>query len=205
MLSFWHERGSLNTAMDIVRCMPSLGEELTNRLRYSRFGRDIFGPKIARPTARWLDANFPDETRSLAEPCDGEPSTESSAESAALPPVETATARVAADVDTADDADEAFGAIDLTPTSPKALLGLLQELGKQVKNHNLVVVAAGIAFWGLLAIPATLSPSSRSQVSCSTQTPSRNRSKTISQVFPKKRRPSLVSSSKAFLGVAPVA
>ena len=156
MLSFWHERGSLNTAMDIVRCMPSLGEELTNRLRYSQFGRDIFGPKIARPTARWLDANFPDETRSLAEPCDGEPSTESSAESAALPPVETATARVAADVDTADDADEAFGAIDLTPTSPKALLGLLQELGKQVKNHNLVVVAAGIAFLGFACHPSHL-------------------------------------------------
>lgn len=206
MLSFWHERGSLNTAMDIVRCMPSLGEELTNRLRYSRFGRDIFGPKIAGPAARWLDANFPDETRSLAEPCDGEPSTESSAESAALPPVETATARVAADVDTADDADEAFGAIDLTPTSPKALLGLLQELGKQVKNHNLVVVAAGIAFFGVcLPSQPPCSASSRSRVSCSTQTPSRNRSKTISQVFPKKRRPSLVSSSKAFLGVAPVA
>ena len=180
----WNTSGSLNTSMDIVRSMPSLGEELTDRLRDSRFGRDVFGPKIARPAARWLDANFPDETRSLAE--------------AATTPVDT-------DVDTADATDDAFSEIDVTPTTPKAFLGLLRELGKRVKNHNLVVVAAGIAFWGLLAIPATLSPSSRSQVSCSTQTPSRNRSKTISQVFPKKRRPSLVSSSKAFLGVAPVA
>ena len=131
----WNTSGSLNTSMDIVRSMPSLGEELTDRLRDSRFGRDVFGPKIARPAARWLDANFPDETRSLAE--------------SATTPVDT-------DVDTADATDDAFSEIDVTPTTPKAFLGLLRELGKRVKNHNLVVVAAGIAFWGLLAIPATL-------------------------------------------------
>ncbi len=129
--------------------MPSLGEELTERLRDSKFGRDVFGPKIAAPTARWLQDNF-------VEP-DAEPEqngTEPDGEMTAGAEVDTLTSP---DADHADLLEEdEFGKIDLTPTTPKALLGLMKELSKRVKNHNLVVVAAGIAFWGLLAIPATL-------------------------------------------------
>lgn len=136
--------------------MPSLGEELTTRLRDSSFGRNVFGPKVARPVARWLQTNFV-ETTDAPEPVTdsiGEPTIEVD------PTPESDAARSAAvvvelDVPIPDTAD-AVKVLDLTPDSPRALMGMVKELGDRVKNHNLIVVAAGIAFWGLLAIPATL-------------------------------------------------
>jgi len=136
--------------MGTVAGMPSWGEELTERLSESKFGRDVFGPKVAAPTARWLQQNFVDSDESI------ETNGTSGGELFEAAPVAVAEVDVLDDVAAQALADDAHGEIDLTPTSPKALPGLLKELGERIKNHNLVVVAAGIAFWGLLAIPATL-------------------------------------------------
>lgn len=134
--------------------MPSLGQELTERLRDSKFGRDVFGPKIARPTARWLHEHFVDDIDGAG--ADDQVADDKTPDEEAATQAEVATI-AALPVALPDVAvDEELGELDLTPTTPKALLGLIKELGKRVKNHNLVVVAAGIAFWGLLAIPATL-------------------------------------------------
>ena len=131
--------------------MPSLGEELTGRLRDSKFGRDVFGPKIATPAARWLQQNFVEGDDAAA--ANGH----ARSEAAALTALETLDASEDNQINGAQDtSDDELGEIDLTPTSPKELAGLLKELSKRIKNHNLVVVAAGIAFWGLLAIPAIL-------------------------------------------------
>ena len=130
--------------------MPSLGEQLTERLRDSRFGRDVFGPKIAGPTARWLQENFVDDPDEIT----ADDGATESPESPAMTAVAVLDEVQVAPPDVVD--EDELGEIDLTPTTPAAFLGLLKELGKRVKNHNLVVVAAGIAFWGLLAIPATL-------------------------------------------------
>ncbi len=128
--------------------MPSLGEELTERLRDSRFGRDIFGPKVARPVAHWLQTNFVDD------PVVGESAAIGALDSTAVVPA-PADELVNVEIPVPDLVDDE-PVLDLTPTTPRAALALLKELGARVKNHNLVVVAAGIAFWGLLAIPATL-------------------------------------------------
>lgn len=124
--------------------MMSLAEDLTERLRDSKFGRDIFAPKVARPVAAWLDDNFGDADE--AETDDSVDAVAAAEPLAELEPV--------AEVQLVEEAlaDE----IDLTPSSPKAFLGTLKALSARIKNHNLVVVAAGIAFWGLLAIPAIL-------------------------------------------------
>lgn len=128
--------------------MPSLGVALTERLSDSKFGRDVFGPKSAVPAVRWLQDTF---VEPAAEPEHN--GTEAGVEVIAGAEVATLTEPDAGHADLAE--QDELGEIDLTPTTPKALLGLLKELGQRVKNHNLVVVAAGIAFWGLLAIPAT--------------------------------------------------
>jgi membrane protein len=137
----------------------SLGDELTERLKESRFGRDIFGPRIAEPAARWLSTNFVEAD---------DPATESGSEQmATVERAEAAQLDSAKSIDVVglDDAEatepeaaepEELEELDLTPGSPKAVLGTLKALGQRIKVHNLVVVAAGIAFWGLLAIPATL-------------------------------------------------
>ncbi len=132
--------------------MSSFGEELSDRFRESRFGRDVFGPKIARPTVRWLQATFPEDTAledAAVEDATIEDATVENSEAAALLEADVVPLIGAA-------GEEELGDIDLMPTTPKQLLATLKEIGKRVKNHNLVVVAAGIAFWGLLAIPATL-------------------------------------------------
>ena len=144
--------------------MPSMGEELTDRLSSSKFGRQVFGPKVARPVAKWLQDNFVDPTSPAAihaeAEADGDAEAAAQAEIAAQAEMAAEAAALAmaelpvSPPDVSPDVE--LGELDLTPTTPKALLGLLKELGKRVKNHNLVVVAAGIAFWGLLAIPATL-------------------------------------------------
>lgn len=123
--------------------MASLADELTERLRESRFGRDIFGPKVARPVAAWLAQNFGEEHGSVEE------------EQA---PAENAShAQDGSETQFGSATDSVAGTdIDLTPSSPKAFLASMRELSTRIKNHNLVVVAAGIAFWGLLAIPAIL-------------------------------------------------
>jgi len=125
---------------------------LVDRLRSSRFGQQILGPRIAAPIAKWL-------TENLVEPPTGQAAEqlvavdESDAASMAQPgSVGSQAAAVEAEVAAEDEVEE----LDLTPDSPRAVVQTLKALGQRVKVHNLVVVAAGIAFWGLLAIPATL-------------------------------------------------
>jgi len=125
----------------------SLSDEWTERLRESRFGRDIFGPKVARPLASWLDTNFGDGDDALDSSLnDGQTDVLVEAQ-AAVVKVQVAETKAAL----AGGTD-----IELTPTTLAALMASLREIGQRIKNHNLVVVAAGIAFWGLLAIPAIL-------------------------------------------------
>jgi len=145
--------------LGIVGFMPptSLADELTEKLRESRFGQDFFGPRIAGPAAKWLATNFVE----VAPNGEGEDTAgiqlEDALGSAVTDPVPEPDGLGTVDphlATTVEDVSEQ--PLDLTPTSPKAMLALLKALGERVKNHNLVVVAAGIAFWGLLAIPAIL-------------------------------------------------
>lgn len=120
--------------------MPaSRGEELTERISNSRFGRDVLGPKVARPLASWLESAFRDDQAELPEA----PTSDFVAESAPAQPIETEQPIVTADAPS----DQSW---------VRRFVASLRDLSARVKNHNLVVVAAGIAFWGLLAIPATL-------------------------------------------------
>ena len=139
----------LRAGLGMVALVSSLGEELSERFRESRFGREHFGPKVARPAARWLQANFPDDALTQASAVDAQAIATEPTAPEALRAVDVVPPELAA-------ATEDLGEIDLTPTTPKQLVATLKELGKRVKQHNLVVVAAGIAFWGLMAIPATL-------------------------------------------------
>lgn len=116
--------------------------ELAERVREARFTREVIGPKVARPLAGWLESTFADENGSEAAPvAEVEPSEIETAETQ----VEEALVEEAAD--------------ELAPASdarPKGFVAVVKALMSRIKEHNLVVVAAGIAFWGLLAIPAVL-------------------------------------------------
>lgn len=158
----------------------SIVDEWTDKLRESRFGQDVFGPRVARPLARWLTTNFDDPA---------EVGTGSSAITSVAPGFVDGVADIGvADVGVAGEG----GADSALPSSPSVPLGhqdradpvlangdtsereieamqasgsdsifarfiaAAKDLSRRIKVHNLVVVAAGIAFWGLLAIPATL-------------------------------------------------
>jgi len=131
---------------------PSTAQEWTDRFRTSRFGRDIFGPKIAQPVALWLTENFADPEANAQ--ANGH--RENGNHPNATQPDATQPIGVAEPEEQAAEVDEDVEELDLTPDSPKAFLNTLKALSQRIKVHNLVVVAAGIAFWGLLAIPATL-------------------------------------------------
>lgn len=147
--------------------MPSLGEELTERLRDSRFGREFFGPRIAQPAARWLERNFGAEPIDRAE-FGGAGSGESIVAIVDLHATELVEvafpspvpASASGSVLPADplppDLVPVDAEVDARESEGRKLMEVVKELGERVKEHNLVVVAAGIAFWGLLAIPATL-------------------------------------------------
>lgn len=156
---------------------PSLGEELTERLSSSRFGRDVLGPKVARPLASWLETTFGDDkpnpdASTTAEATSDAPGATNPPNIATVPAAEgrvsTATRGAALDESGHDElivngsAPAAAAAAVVVGSAPRhqplaQRLGTsLRDLSARVKNHNLVVVAAGIAFWGLLAIPATL-------------------------------------------------
>lgn len=124
-------------------------EEWTDKFRTSRFGRDVFGPRFAEPVARWLTDNFVED-----EPTNG--SSAGDIEVVADRELVRAEPALGAPEPASADAPEDIEELDLTPTSPKAFINTLKALSQRIKVHNLVVVAAGIAFWGLLAIPATL-------------------------------------------------
>lgn len=182
---------------DPKRQLSDTAQDLTKRVRESRFGKDVLGPKVARPLAKWLDSNFAEQAHS-AETSDGdgadgadgadwageagEPGSvvesldanELPVAAATAPPQDLAAAyevvpaaperTPAAAAGSAMVATERASATSAAPelqvevasVRPQGALGFAKALGQRVKDHNLVVVAAGIAFWGLLAIPATL-------------------------------------------------
>lgn len=119
--------------------MPSV-DELTDRLRDSRFGREVIGPKVARPVTTWLQSTFPDSA-----------------------PLEQASEAPTIDEAAEDLAEQSEAEQDLPGgdqeamvEKPTGFLGVAKAVKDRLAEHNLVVVAAGIAFWGLLAIPAIL-------------------------------------------------
>jgi membrane protein len=112
--------------------------EITEKVRTSRFGRQTLGPKVARPLARWLTDTFGEDDRAVppvAEP--NEPT-----------PADTLVCQAENEEPT-----EPTGPADPGRATAK---GVALAVKDRIKEHNLVVVAAGIAFWGLLAIPALL-------------------------------------------------
>lgn len=146
-------------------------QQLTQRVRQSRFGQDVLGPKVAQPLAQWLDTNFGEngENGENGEALDREPVDAELDTAATSPPLANFASEVQAVVATSPEVDQADVTPPVEPT-PSVLndeveqgtkgttsaFAFLKALGQRVKEHNLVVVAAGIAFWGLLAIPATL-------------------------------------------------
>lgn len=129
---------------------------LAHRAQHSRFTQDVFAPKVAQPLSRWLDDNFGETTTSQSPPevpavPDDEPAAQPAPEL-----TETADATQEAATQELATQELATEELDLKLRSPGDTLGFVKALGQRIKNHNLVVVAAGIAFWGLLAIPATL-------------------------------------------------
>lgn len=111
--------------------------ELTERVREARFTQEVLGPKIARPLAGWLESTFTDEAATVAEP-EPEPIAAEEAEPALVE----------------QPAEEIV--VDMIDARPKGFVAVVKAVMARIKEHNLVVVAAGIAFWGLLAIPAVL-------------------------------------------------
>lgn len=152
-------------------------DELTDKVRTSKFGREVLGPKVARPMASWLEQTFGDDIDASTT---GTPSTETGDASAlgsvrldppdASPASDTAT--LAGDVAAATRAESQSGKDGVRPppqsgedgvrphppaeAAPSGFKEVALAVKDRIKDHNLVVVAAGIAFWGLLAIPAVL-------------------------------------------------
>ena len=122
--------------------------ELAERVREARFTREVIGPKVARPLAGWLESTFADENGSEPSPvAEVEPTEIETVE----PQVEETQLKEAPAEEAVDD--------EVAPVAdarPKGFVAVVKALMARIKEHNLVVVAAGIAFWGLLAIPAVL-------------------------------------------------
>lgn len=176
---------------------PEPVEKATQLLTESKFGKEVLGPKVARPLAGWLQRTFSDAdavdpsvdlstpnsassfstsigdaTASAGRDVAGS-ATGTAAPGGAAPPVSaragTATAGTAT-AGTAIAGTASRGAVtaDATATQaftstaaeaarpPKGIKEVALALKDRIKDHNLIVVAAGIAFWGLLAIPAVL-------------------------------------------------
>lgn len=111
--------------------------ELTERVREARFTREVIGPKVARPLAGWLESTFTDEEAPVAE-SELAPVVEIEPEPEPVEELPEETVEAAADA------------------RPQGFVAVVKAVMARIKEHNLVVVAAGIAFWGLLAIPAIL-------------------------------------------------
>ena len=121
--------------------------EITERVRTSRFAREVIGPRIARPLAGWLEETFAEDADEHR-PVVAEPTTTRLPEVSAP---EVSVPEVSAPEASAQEARDTRARHGAARTKD-----VLAGLKDGIKNHNLVVVAAGIAFWGLLAIPAVL-------------------------------------------------
>ena len=138
--------------------------ELTERVREARFTREVIGPKVARPLAGWLSTTFADEAED--QPADEQTALEPTAldgaaqDHAASETSDGAASDEVPSVDlSSDDLSRGETASDVASeidTRPKGFVAVVKAVIARIKDHNLVVVAAGIAFWGLLAIPAVL-------------------------------------------------
>lgn len=151
MPSDCRDSGACSDVVTIVEVPTARVTELAERVRDSRFTQDVIGPKVARPLAGWLQDTFADD--------DGPDGSQGVVPETPSALVEVAPIEVApepieteAEPDTAD-TDDAVAEGNERPTS---FVAVVKALMARIKNHNLVVVAAGIAFWGLLAIPAVL-------------------------------------------------
>ena len=142
--------------------------------------QNVIGPKLLEPVAEWYGASQRESDESGSDP-DAGPSVETlpgsdqstsplpDADSTSLASAQVAEAFFAGPDAGATPTAEPTGAassasepgliaavIDV-PVSRSALIkDVALRVKTRIKSHNLAVVAAGIAFWGLLAIPAML-------------------------------------------------
>lgn len=160
---------------------PSRREQLSSRLADSPFVQNVVGPKVLKPVADWYGENVDtdvdaEELAPAAAPEPPSPADESVDQDPEISP-SLASAKSAEAFFAAPDPEEApADETEPAPTAPVAPSGAAQPLDNaraaqtrlarakviglgvkaRVKEHNLNVVAAGIAFWTLLAIPAIL-------------------------------------------------
>lgn len=141
-------------------------QQVLDRLSESAFVRDVVGPKIIEPITHWYsDQVVIDQPTDALDPAglsDGEIDLRSPEAAGSLASAQRAEAFLAGD------AQEAPVARPLSvepeePAAPVPAVGgvagareIFDRVRARIKSHNLNVVAAGIAFWGLLAIPAIL-------------------------------------------------
>jgi len=131
--------------MDTTRAKDAVA-----RARESRFAQEVVGPKVTKPLGQWLQTAL--DPRDAAD-TDGAERADITGDHAAMghaavdPKVPNTSAEE-------QSAEEPVGVAE--PALPKGVKAVALAVKDRVKEHNLVVVAAGIAFWGLLAIPAVL-------------------------------------------------
>ncbi len=158
---------------------PSRRDQLSSRLADSPFVQNVVGPKLLKPVADWYEENV--DTNVDAEESSSAPEPTPPADervdpgpqiSPSLASAKSAEAFFAAPDLAEAPADEArpeptarIAQSDTTPPRDDARAaqsrlarakGIGREVKARIKEHNLNVVAAGIAFWTLLAIPAIL-------------------------------------------------
>lgn len=142
--------------------------------------QNVIGPKLLEPVAEWYEASQQESDESGLDPdagasvetlpgSDQAASTIPDMDSASLASAQAAEAFFAGPDVGAIPTAETTGATSNTSEPglmaavmnvPVSRLAMLKDITLRVKtrikSHNLAVVAAGIAFWGLLAIPAML-------------------------------------------------
>jgi len=154
---------------------PSRREQLSDRLAESTFVKNVVGPKILKPVADWYDDKLENdvevenvEVEKVTEPSTNAPTPDvemspslASAKSAeaffAGPESDTTAPTITKSIPAAEPQDALSDAgHPVEPGRLERAKAIALRVKARVKEHNLNVVAAGIAFWTLLAIPAIL-------------------------------------------------
>jgi len=136
--------------MDTTRAKETLA-----RARTSRFAQDVVGPKVTKPLGAWLQTALdPEDTEDGSEGSVASEGSDLSVVAESLSSY-TADASNAGETPNTTPADEDIAIFSETLAKPGAK-EIALAVKDRIKEHNLVVVAGGIAFWGLLAIPAVL-------------------------------------------------
>ena len=141
----WRDSGPGSCVVTLVDVRVA---ELTERVREARFTREVIGPKVARPLAGWLSTTFADEAED--QPADEQTALEPTAlDGVAQDHAASETSDGASSDELSSDepsrgetASDVASEID---TRPKGFVAVVKAVIARIKDHNLVVVAAGIA------------------------------------------------------------